>query len=85
MEDQVDLLGVQLMHMVEMMDAKLDRIEPNQEHLKEVIPTNGDRSIIGSTILKSKSKTTKRGKGFRKPDSREAGLALDRTDQGDTG
>ena len=37
MEDQVDLLGVQLMHMVDMMDAKLDRIELNQEHLKEMI------------------------------------------------
>ncbi|GAH01684.1 unnamed protein product [marine sediment metagenome] len=37
MEDQVDLLGVQLMHLVDMMDAKLDRIELNQEHLKEMI------------------------------------------------
>ena len=37
MEDEVDLLGVQLMHMVDMMDAKLDRIELNQEHLKELI------------------------------------------------
>ncbi|MES0360075.1 MAG: hypothetical protein ABUK20_04105 [Anaerolineales bacterium] len=37
MEDEVVLLGVQLMHMVDMMDAKLDRIELNQMHLKEMI------------------------------------------------
>ena len=37
MEDQVYLLGEQFRHMVDMMDAKLDRIELNQEHLKELI------------------------------------------------
>ena len=37
MEDQVELLVVQLMHMVDLMDAKLDRIELNQMHLKEMI------------------------------------------------
>ena len=29
--------GEQFRHMVDMMDAKLDRIELNQEHLKELI------------------------------------------------
>ena len=37
MEDQFYLLGEQFRHMVDMMDAKLDRIELNQEHLKELI------------------------------------------------
>jgi hypothetical protein len=37
MEEQVYLLGEQFRHMVDMMDAKLDRIELNQEHLKELI------------------------------------------------
>ena len=37
MEDQVSLLGEQLMHLVDMMDAKLDRIGLNQEHLKEML------------------------------------------------
>ena len=31
------MLGEQFRHMVEMMDAKLDSIELNQEHLKELI------------------------------------------------
>ena len=31
------LIGEQLKHMVDMMDAKLDRIELNQGHLKELI------------------------------------------------
>ena len=38
MEDQDLLLGTQLKHVVDMMDAKLDRIELNQGHLKEIIP-----------------------------------------------
>ena len=29
---------IELMHLVDMMDAKLDRIELNQVHLKELIP-----------------------------------------------
>ena len=37
MEDQVILFGEQFRHMVDVMDAKLDRIELNQEHLKELI------------------------------------------------
>ena len=34
---QFDLLGEQFRHMVDVIDAKLDRIELNQEHLKELI------------------------------------------------
>jgi hypothetical protein len=37
MEDQVTLLGAQFVHLMDVMDAKLDRIELNQEHLKELI------------------------------------------------
>ena len=37
MEDQVSLLGEQFKHIVDVMDAKLDRIELNQIHLKEMI------------------------------------------------
>ena len=37
MEDQVILFGEQFRHMIDVMDAKLDRIELNQEHLKEMI------------------------------------------------
>jgi hypothetical protein len=37
MEDQVTLLGAQFVHLMDKMDAKLDRIELNQEHLKEMI------------------------------------------------
>ena len=37
MEDQVTLLGAQFVHLMDVMDAKLDRIELNQEHLKEMI------------------------------------------------
>ena len=38
MEDQVSFIGTQFKHIVDMMDAKLDRIELNQIHLKEIIP-----------------------------------------------
>ena len=38
MEDQVTLLGAQFVHLMDVMDAKLDRIELNQIHLKEMIP-----------------------------------------------
>lgn len=37
MEDQVILLSEKFRHMVDVMNAKLDRIELNQEHLKELI------------------------------------------------
>ena len=37
MDYQDVLIGEQLKHMVDVMDAKLDRIELNQEHLKELI------------------------------------------------
>jgi hypothetical protein len=37
MEDQVTLLGAQFVHLMDVMYAKLDRIELNQEHLKELI------------------------------------------------
>ena len=37
MDYQDVLIGEQLKHMVDMMDAKLERIELNQEHLKELI------------------------------------------------
>ena len=37
MEDQVSLLGAQFVHFIDVMDAKLDRIELNQVHLKELI------------------------------------------------
>ena len=37
MEDQVLLIGEQFKHMMDVMDAKLDRIELNQLHLKEMI------------------------------------------------
>ena len=37
MEDQVLLFGEQFRHMVDVIDAKLDRIELNQEHLKEML------------------------------------------------
>ena len=37
MEDQVTLLGAKFVHLMDVMDAKLDRIELNQEHLKELI------------------------------------------------
>jgi hypothetical protein len=33
MDEQTLLIGEQLKHMVDVMDAKLDRIELNQEHL----------------------------------------------------
>ena len=38
MEDQVTLLGAQFVHLMDVIDAKLDRIELNQVHLKEMIP-----------------------------------------------
>jgi hypothetical protein len=38
MEDQNLLIGAELKHMVVMMDVKLDRIELNQVHLKELTP-----------------------------------------------
>ena len=37
MEDQINFLGAQFVHLMDMMDAKLDRIELNQEHLKEML------------------------------------------------
>ena len=37
MEDQVNFLGAQFVHLMDVTDAKLDRIELNQEHLKELI------------------------------------------------
>ena len=37
MDYQDVLIGEQLKHMVDVMDAKLDRIELNQVHLKELI------------------------------------------------
>jgi hypothetical protein len=37
MEEQIFLFGEQFRHLVDVMDAKLDRIELNQEHLKELI------------------------------------------------
>ena len=37
MGDQVYLLGEQIRYRVDMIDAKLDSIELNQEHLKELI------------------------------------------------
>jgi len=37
MGDQIIMLGEQFRHMVDVMDAKLDRIELNQEHLKELL------------------------------------------------
>jgi hypothetical protein len=38
MEDQNLLIGAELKHMVDMMDVKLDRIELDQVHLKELTP-----------------------------------------------
>ena len=38
MKDQVTLISEQCKHMVDAIDAKLDRIELNQVHLKEMIP-----------------------------------------------
>ena len=37
MDYQDVLIGEQLKHMVDVIDAKLDRIKLNQEHLKELI------------------------------------------------
>ena len=37
MEDQVTLIGARFVHLMDVIDAKLDRIELNQEHLKELI------------------------------------------------
>ena len=37
MENQVLLISEQFKHMMDMMDAKLDRVELNQIHLKEMI------------------------------------------------
>ena len=37
MDFQDVLIGEQIKHMVDVMDAKLDRIELNQDHLKELI------------------------------------------------
>ena len=38
MEEQALFIGDQFKHMVDVMDAKLDRIELNQIHLKEMTP-----------------------------------------------
>ncbi len=37
MKDQVTLLGGKFVHLMDVIDAKLDRIELNQVHLKELI------------------------------------------------
>ena len=49
MEEQVDLLGVQLMHMVDVMDRKLDRIKLNQEHLKQMTPN--ERGQVNQRLI----------------------------------
>ena len=37
MEEKELMIGAELKHVVDMMDAKLDRIELNQVHLKELL------------------------------------------------
>ena len=44
MEERDLLLGAQLKHMVDIVDAKLDRIELNQVHLKEITPNKGGQA-----------------------------------------